>query len=162
MKKVCRTCQVEKPLSGFHRNKRTKGGHLNTCKECRKADCLSYYAENADRLRGYARGRYKTPEAAAARKVYEQTQERKAARIRNSRHYEVRSPIKTAARVQVRDAIRRGLIERQPCESCGASRAQAHHDNYGKPLDVRWLCTTHHAEWHKHNTPLCPDQEIAA
>ena len=49
-----------------------------------------------------------------------------------------------------------------PCEVCGATKAQAHHCNYSKPLDVRWLCPKHHAEWHKHNTPLCPDQEQAA
>jgi hypothetical protein len=44
-------------------------------------------------------------------------------------------------------AVKKGEIVRQPCEVCGAD-AQAHHDDYSRPLDVRWLCTKHHAEHH--------------
>lgn len=47
----------------------------------------------------------------------------------------------------VNNAIRDGRLQRQPCEVCG-DPAQAHHDDYSKPLDVRWLCTTHHANHH--------------
>jgi hypothetical protein len=36
---------------------------------------------------------------------------------------------------------------RQPCEVCG-SPAEAHHDDYDKPLDVRWLCFEHHRAHH--------------
>jgi hypothetical protein len=59
-------------------------------------------------------------------------------------------------------AIQQGILSRQPCEICGASGAfsdgrsevQAHHDDYNKPLEVRWLCQRHHHEWHKRNTPV--------
>src|ERR1700681_4210592 len=36
----------------------------------------------------------------------------------------------------------------QPCEICEAFPTEAHHDNYDKPLEVRWLCKVHHNEWH--------------
>jgi hypothetical protein len=41
------------------------------------------------------------------------------------------------------EAVKRGEIKYQPCEVCG-EKAQAHHDDYSKPLEVRFLCRTHH------------------
>jgi len=35
---------------------------------------------------------------------------------------------------------------------CGSSEyIHAHHDDYDKPLDVRWLCAAHHKQWHDEN-----------
>lgn len=52
------------------------------------------------------------------------------------------------ARRKVRSEIEAGRMHRQPCEICGAEKAEAHHDDYSKPLDVRWLCPQHHRERH--------------
>ena len=60
---------------------------------------------------------------------------------------------KQKARARLGHAIRRGHMQRQPCEDCGAERAQAHHDDYGQPLVVRWLCRTHHEA--RHGGPGC-------
>lgn len=55
-----------------------------------------------------------------------------------------------AADSAVRDAVRTGVLVRQPCEACGKKRgAEAHHDDYTKALDVRWLCRKCHREWHR-------------
>lgn len=59
-------------------------------------------------------------------------------------------------------AIARGRLVHRPCEVCGLegkfadgrNMIQAHHDDYNKPLQVRWLCQAHHFEWHKHNSPI--------
>ena len=40
--------------------------------------------------------------------------------------------------------IRSGRIKRLPCEKCGDPKSEAHHDDYSKPLEVRWLCFRHH------------------
>jgi predicted DNA-binding protein YlxM (UPF0122 family) len=57
-------------------------------------------------------------------------------------------------------AIKQGIVRRKSqCEKCGnsgcfkdgRSRIQAHHDDYNKPLTVRWLCQKCHHQWHKHN-----------
>jgi hypothetical protein len=48
-------------------------------------------------------------------------------------------------------AIRAGILLRKPCEVCGKEKVDAHHDDYMKPLDVRWLCRKHHNEHHRNN-----------
>lgn len=64
-----------------------------------------------------------------------------------SRAYRERWPGRHEARIAVRNALRQGKLERHPCEVCGG-RAEAHHDDYAKPLDVYWLCKAHHEQIH--------------
>lgn len=59
---------------------------------------------------------------------------------------------KTRAQNRARRALKKGLIERGPCErleegGC-TGMAQMHHDDYEKPLEVRWLCPRHHGAVH--------------
>lgn len=58
-------------------------------------------------------------------------------------------------------AIRKGILVHLPCETCGyfslSHRNEAHHDDYNKPLEVRWLCRKHHLEWHANNKPKQKD-----
>lgn len=69
---------------------------------------------------------------------------------------------KERARNAVSCAIRKGTLTRQSCEECGAGPTPsdrksatnltdvvAHHDDYSKPLDVRWLCRSCHAAHHR-------------
>jgi len=65
-------------------------------------------------------------------------------------------PEKLAAKLEVLKAVKSGRLERQPCETClktpfgsdGRSLVHAHHDDYLKPLQVRWLCVTCHFQEH--------------
>jgi hypothetical protein len=65
------------------------------------------------------------------------------------------------AQAAVHYAIKTGALSRQPCEDCGTlprfyqsglwaghQVVVAHHDDYSKPLDVRWLCRWCHAQHH--------------
>lgn len=63
------------------------------------------------------------------------------------------------ARWKVRRALASGKLVRMPCESCNSTQAQAHHDDYNKPLAVRWLCIRCHNEWHASNTPIYPNDK---
>lgn len=39
----------------------------------------------------------------------------------------------------------RGRLVPEPCEACGSTaNVEMHHDDYTRPLDVRWLCRPHH------------------
>jgi hypothetical protein len=45
-------------------------------------------------------------------------------------------------------AQRRGIIVPQPCQHCGAAKAEVHHPDYSKPLEVVWLCKPCHGREH--------------
>jgi hypothetical protein len=142
--------------------RQSNGSIQRDCKECWKAYVRANRLLRIDQYREYERGRANLPHRLEAREQYAQTPEGSAALRRGTKAWERRNPIKKAASTAVNNAIRSGRMTRQPCEVCGEAKAHSHHDDYSKPLDVRWLCTTHHAEWHRHNTPLCPPQEQAA
>lgn len=55
---------------------------------------------------------------------------------------------KANARAYAKEYLKRGKLNKGKCEICG-SEAQMHHDDYDKPLQVRWLCRKHHLEHHK-------------
>jgi hypothetical protein len=44
--------------------------------------------------------------------------------------------------------LKRGKLQREPCEVCG-SDAQMHHPDYSQPLVVFWLCRKHHHAFHQ-------------
>ncbi|KKK91601.1 hypothetical protein LCGC14_2711310 [marine sediment metagenome] len=46
-------------------------------------------------------------------------------------------------------AVHSGQLMREPCEKCGSTKmVEAHHDDYSRPLDVRWLCHVCHMGFH--------------
>lgn len=53
-----------------------------------------------------------------------------------------------AARWAVKWAIQKGALTKEPC-FCGEAVVHAHHEDYDKPLEVVWLCPTHHGERHQ-------------
>lgn len=57
------------------------------------------------------------------------------------------------ARTILNHHLRDKSIPRGICEICG-NKAEAHHDNYNKPLEVRWLCFKHHRKYHRENPEL--------
>lgn len=70
------------------------------------------------------------------------------------KRYALRNPEKVAARYEVFNALRTGNLVKSPCIDCGG-KAQAHHHDYSKPLEVEWLCASCHALLHKKERILC-------
>ena len=59
-----------------------------------------------------------------------------------------RYPERIKARDVVCHAIKDGRITRGNCGVCGKTNAEAHHEDYNKPLDIVWLCKEHHKQRH--------------
>ena len=68
---------------------------------------------------------------------------------RKTHFLSIEQKFKSNARRKTNMRIKRGLLLPYPCEICGAIKVEAHHDDYNKPYEIRWLCFTHHREHHK-------------
>ena len=64
---------------------------------------------------------------------------------------------RAASRQVTAAAIRVGLLRPRPCEVCGRRRSiHAHHVDYARPLEVRWLCRWCHLEQHHPGSAPAP------
>ena len=68
--------------------------------------------------------------------------------MRYKRRQQEKYPERVEVRRQTARAVRSGVLVRQPCEKCSTEKTHAHHDDYTKPLDVRWLCRPCHTAHH--------------
>ena len=67
---------------------------------------------------------------------------------KSRRKWGQRYPEKVRAHLIVYKALHSGTLIKQSC-FCGSTIVHAHHHNgYDRPLDVVWLCPTHHREIH--------------
>lgn len=132
--KKCFKCGDVKPLSDFYKHKHTADGYLNKCKECTKHDATIHRNKNIEKIREYDRKR-------GNRQDYSYVKE-----------YREKFPKKYKATNMVNNNIRNGNLVKMPCEICGNTiNVHAHHDDYDKPLNIRWLCAIHHKQWHIYN-----------
>ena len=132
--KICFKCKAEKPLSEFYKHSRMADGHLNKCKTCAKCDVRKHRRDNPS-VQEYDRGRGNRQTAEYLR------------------GYREKYPAKYAAHNAVNNAVRDGRLHKASfCEICGSSFCiEGHHDDYKKPLEVRWLCSMCHSRWHAKN-----------
>lgn len=134
-KKECFKCSKEKSITQFYRHPKMGDGRLGKCKECTKKDVAENYRANKPHYIEYEKRRFQKYARKIAAKSY-QIKRRKE------------KPGRYKAQTTVSNAIRDGRLLRKPCEVCKNVKSQAHHDDYRKPLVVRWLCRKHHLEHH--------------
>lgn len=133
--KRCFRCGENKQLVAFYRHPAMLDGHLNKCMECTKSDVAARAQAKAQQVRDYDKARSQGPH-------------RKAWALQQQRKMRARYPEKDRARQILHYHLRSGKLTRKPCEVCGTAKAEAHHKDYSKPLDVEWLCFRHHREAH--------------
>jgi hypothetical protein len=107
---------------------------------------------NPERVRANDRRRYERDKKKrrAAMAAYQATPEGKEAHNRAAREWAARNYEKRRAHIAVGNALRDGRLVKGPCEigeGC-QGRVEAHHDDYSKPLEVRWFCSRHHHNQH--------------
>jgi hypothetical protein len=113
LKRLCKTCRVEKPLSHFTRHKMSKGGHLGHCKPCLAIKSAIYRKCNLEKTREVERkskGKTYNSELQTLRKREEyrsdpekflrrnrsQYRKHKAKRLHSTKEYRKNNPDKVA------------------------------------------------------------------
>jgi hypothetical protein len=136
MDKKCFKCGGVKNIDEFYAHPQMADGHLGKCKECTKRDVYMDRVNNPEKLKERDRIRGQTE--------HRREQYRDQGRKSRERHKE-----KYAAHYLTSNAIRDRRLIRGRCEVCGSDeKVEAHHPDYMRPLEVRWLCFNHHREIH--------------
>lgn len=120
----CWMCKVVKPKEDYYKDKGSPSGFAYTCKAC----VLIISREQKHRIKWNKGHRDSMNESL--------------------KKYQARNPEKVAAWKIYKKALQSGKIVKQPCVVCNNPSAQGHHQDYSKPLEVVWLCRTHHKDVH--------------
>jgi hypothetical protein len=177
MTKQCTKCCEVKDISAFRFVRKSKccsqckspkkwEGHNSWCKDCEKEDQirrkrlkLGYFGKKLFKCFQCEREFRNSPDnwkpnkfcSVKCKWAYWGLRFRANGKTRKSRR-----PLKKWATENLNKAVRRGTIKKQPCEICGVFPAEAHHEDYNFPLDVRWLCRKCHMARHREINPHEP------
>lgn len=137
---TCSKCDKIKNKDSFYRSTTHKNLLTGECKDC---------------VRERVNASHKRPHRLA---YMSSTAGKKYCREK-FRNYMNKHPSRCAVRAVTSAAIESGkLVRPHKCSKCGhIGKIEAHHDDYNKALEVRWLCKRCHTDWHNHNTPIYND-----
>lgn len=140
--KVCAKCF--RPIDRFGKDGARRRSY---CYPCDRLRCAAYRRSENGRIT--LREKYVRDRDSEKRRASERSRVKKRAQM---------YPEKMKAKRAVRSAIEcGGLVRPSVCQQCGTtpppmrdgrSPIQAHHDDYSKPLEVRWLCVRCHINEH--------------
>ncbi len=121
-----------------------------------------YQETHVEELRQYRKEYYDKNKELLYEKDTTANERQKKYYVRNrskvlKRRYKARSIgsglIHRRAQTKITNALASGKLKRKPCEVCGNPVSEGHHDDYDKPLEVRWLCSKHHGLCHRSLSP---------
>ena len=150
--KKCSKCLVDKELVDFYNQKETSDGKKSWCKECMKRLRREYYSSHREDSLSYSK-RYveKNPEM---RQKWKSDNKDKV--TQQAQQYRRDNPEKVKAHSILNRAVKSGKVIRPDyCEDCfGEGKIEGHHEDYSKPLEVRWLCKNCHVNINKKEVSL--------
>jgi flagellar biosynthesis GTPase FlhF len=151
---------------GYHRDYAERYRKKNK-EVLRKKAWLTYYIDWEKRReqgkRSYEKHKKEISEKRAQKRRSEEEKEKNRKRQKEWRsrnptktgkivaNWKKKNPQKAAAHSLILWAIRTGVMIRpEKCEECGMKdKIQGHHENYLRPMEVKWLCRKCHLEKHR-------------
>jgi hypothetical protein len=134
--KICSRCKLTKYDSQFHKNKSRPDGLAHWCKDCLNQHNRGWKKRNPGVMKAY----YATTDYKEYIRKYMEKYRKSPDHVR-----------KIAARRILFKAVENGVVEKPTlCEKLVGctGRLEAHHEDYSRPLEVHWLCRSHHEQLH--------------
>lgn len=151
--KTCVKCKLTLQLDKFYKKIGNRDGVQNWCKTCDNKRHKKWRRNNPERTREMSKEqRERNPEKMRAF-VREYARKHPEVRRKAVEKWSKFNKHKISAQRKLQYAVKVGKIKRKVC-FCG-KKAQAHHEDYTKPLDVMWLCNLHHKARHMELDKLC-------
>lgn len=147
----CRVCREVKHIFDYMSGFKKKNDYI--CKLCYRIENKIYRygkLEHIRRLNREAMRRWveRNPELCRIRsKEYKKRNLEKIGAY--NRKYRQENKKAFLAYNTIQKALRKNKIQKLSCEICNNPKVHAHHDDYEKPLEIRWLCPKHHRKLHK-------------
>jgi hypothetical protein len=155
----CKNCLKEKDKSDFY-------PHRKMCKSCIIQRSILWRKNNKERFKiikkKYEKKRRLTPAYKKYQKKYYSEWYKRNGRNRDIDYIEAiiewqkNHPEAVKAQKKLHYALKTGkIVKPELCEKCKEKkRLSAHHEDYSKPLDVKWLCSSCHKIEHNNNKIL--------
>lgn len=148
--KICNSCKEEKTIDEYYKHPMGLYGTQPLCKICHREKVKENRKANADHYRNYEKQRAMLPHRVKARKEYAKTEHGYQIIKEIKKNWAKRNYPKRKAQNMVNNALRDGKITKpSKCECGRTGRIEGHHDDYTKPLEVRWLCVPCHKQAHR-------------
>lgn len=167
--RMCNRCRKRKSIDQFYRakkNGRILDSYVVWCKRCLGEHRKEYRASQEGKKHEAEYRKSDSRREVLARYNISEKRKKTTKRYMQTNKYiayreRIESdpiwPKKQKARHDAQVALRRGYIQRGKCEyfhlwNCHG-RMEMHHDNYDRPLEIRWLCSRHHKFVNKGTLP---------
>lgn len=137
MHKLCKVCKKKLPLENFSKIKNSykRIYFRNTCKKCYRCTIQKKYIKN-----NLEKHREMMARAMRNIPMWKKVAYREKWREKNRQRFNEMH----RCHVRIMRALKAGKLKKKSCEVCGVKNVHAHHEDYSKPLEVRWLCPLHH------------------
>jgi hypothetical protein len=146
--KVCPGCKLTLPLSSFAVRRAKRSGLQPRCRGCAAVAMSASYRKDIDKSRAYRREHANLDGKMGERLIANYS----------------KFPLKREAHNTINRELKgKRITKPDHCSACGDDhRVEGHHDDYTKPLDVIWLCTSCHRKRHKELKAAGRDPELTA
>lgn len=156
--KPCWSCMTVKEISEFNKDAQKSHGLCGKCKKCHTKYTRMYEANNQDKVKRWKEDNIVKIVSSRHKYYISNVKERNGERYSKeaearkeyarNRYYSHRKNSEAIHAVSL--AVKRGdLIRPDNCTICGCEcKIEAHHEDYDRPLDVVWACSSCHKRIH--------------